>query len=80
MLFSEILCKQNTVERLQDSIDFEGMMTVETQGHSGGLAMLWRYKDEATLSSLNKNHIDLKTKNKEGEEYRMTGIYDEPDK
>lgn len=53
---------------------------METQGLSGGIAMLWRYKEEATLNSFNKNHIDIKIRNKSGNEYRLTGVYGEPDR
>ncbi|XP_074352956.1 uncharacterized protein LOC141692116 [Apium graveolens] len=56
------------------------MVTVETQGHSGGIAMLWRYKEEAILNSFSKNHIDMRIKNKSGNEYRLTGVYGEPDR
>lgn len=59
MFLYEILCKQLIVEKLQHSIGFEGNLVVETQGHIGGVALLWRYKEEVTLSSYNKNHIDV---------------------
>ncbi|KAL8121460.1 hypothetical protein AgCh_018259 [Apium graveolens] len=56
------------------------MVVVETQGHSGGIVFLWRHKEETTLKSYNKNHIDLQIVRKNGEEYRMTGVYGEPDR
>ncbi|XP_074337651.1 uncharacterized protein LOC141674825 [Apium graveolens] len=80
VFLSEILCRRDTVERLQTTIGFEGMVVVETQGHSGGIVFLWRHKEEATLKSYNKNHIDLQIVNKNGEEYRMIGVYGEPDR
>ncbi|XP_074342035.1 uncharacterized protein LOC141679431 [Apium graveolens] len=55
------------------------MVTVESYGQSGGVALLWRNKDEVVLKSLNKNHIDVVIKSKGGLEYRLTGIYGEPD-
>ncbi|XP_074374632.1 uncharacterized protein LOC141715043 [Apium graveolens] len=76
----EILYKQLTVERLQSAIGFEGNFVVETQGHSGGVALLWRYKDEVALSSYNKNHIDVTVNSKDGEKFRLTGVYGEPDR
>ncbi|KAL8108560.1 hypothetical protein AgCh_024870 [Apium graveolens] len=59
---------------------FEGMLTVESYGHSGGVALLLRNKDEVVLNSLSKNHIDVVIKAKGGLEYRLTGIYGEPDR
>lgn len=64
-----------TVEKFQQSIGFEGKAQVESQGHSGGVALIWRYKNEVLLSSYNKNHIDATVKNKEGDSFRLTGIY-----
>ncbi|XP_074342605.1 uncharacterized protein LOC141680216 [Apium graveolens] len=56
------------------------MVIVETQGHSGGIAFLWRNKDEVNLNSYSKNHIDLTIHNKPGQLYRVTGVYGEPDR
>ncbi|XP_074337471.1 uncharacterized protein LOC141674665 [Apium graveolens] len=56
------------------------MVTVEATGHSGGVALLWRNKDDVVLKSLNKNHIDAVIKLQGGLEYRLTGIYGEPDR
>lgn len=67
------------MEKFQNSIGFEGMVVVESQGHSGGVAMLWRYKEEVALRSFNKNHIDAEVNNKAGDKFRLTGIYGEPD-
>ncbi|KAK1389185.1 hypothetical protein POM88_017363 [Heracleum sosnowskyi] len=36
----------DTVEKFQQAVRFEGKMVVETQGHSGGIALLWRYQNE----------------------------------
>ncbi|KAL8126087.1 hypothetical protein AgCh_013389 [Apium graveolens] len=55
-------------------------MVVETQGHSGGIALLWRFQNEVTLRTFNKNHIDVFVKNKDGDEFRLTGVYGEPDR
>lgn len=68
------------MEKLQQSISFEGKMQVDSQGHTGGVSLLWRYKDEVLLSSYRKNHIDATVKNKEGANFRLTGIYGKPDR
>lgn len=56
------------------------MISVDASGHSGGLALLWRNKDEISLSAFNKNHIDVSVSTKKGLKYRLTGIYGEPDR
>ncbi|XP_074352761.1 uncharacterized protein LOC141691911 [Apium graveolens] len=80
LLLSEILCKRNTVEKLQNRIGFEGMVIVETQGHSGGIDFLFRNNDVVNLNSYSKNHIDLTNHNKQCQLYRVTGVYSEPDR
>ncbi|KAK1376020.1 hypothetical protein POM88_032213 [Heracleum sosnowskyi] len=56
------------------------MMTVESQGHSGGIALLWRHKDEVFLRTYSKNHIDAEVRMKDNNPFRLTGIYGEPDR
>lgn len=51
------------------------MLVVEASGHSGGVALLWRNKDEVTLSSYSKNHIDVIVSPQDGTSYRLTGVY-----
>ncbi|XP_074347205.1 uncharacterized protein LOC141686039 [Apium graveolens] len=76
----EILCKKDKVESIGNLLGFEGMVTVESQGHSGGVAFLWRNKEEASLRSLSKNHIDLDITIQGWQRFRLTGLYGEPDR
>ncbi|XP_074359411.1 uncharacterized protein LOC141698585 [Apium graveolens] len=78
--FCEILCKKAAVEKIRRRLGFEGMVSVDTNGHSGGLALLWRNKKEVNLCSFRKNHIDAIVVSNEGLNYRLTGIYGEPDR
>lgn len=57
--------QENTI-KVTNMICFEGKVVVESQGHSDGVAMLWRNKDEVTLNSFSKNHIDVQVTNKDG--------------
>lgn len=43
-----------------NDLGFEGAFSVDVQGRSGGIALLWRYKEEVQLLSYGKNHIDVK--------------------
>lgn len=40
-------------------LGFEGAFFVDVQGRSGGLALLWRNKEEVQMLSYSKNHIDV---------------------
>lgn len=59
-------------------LGFKGVVTVETQGHNGGLDFLWRNNDKVTLSSFSKNHIDIIVEIKGWNKFRSTGFYGEP--
>ncbi|XP_074355853.1 uncharacterized protein LOC141695513 [Apium graveolens] len=80
VFLSEIICKRGTVERLQRAIGFEGMVVVESQGHSGGVAFLWRNQQEVTLRSYSKNHVDTIIHTNNNNPFRVTGVYGEPDR
>ncbi|KAL8103333.1 hypothetical protein AgCh_027776 [Apium graveolens] len=47
------------MEFLRSKLGFEGMVLVESQGRSGGLAFLWRECEQANLLSLSQHHIDM---------------------
>lgn len=68
------------MEKFCNSIDFVGMLVVETQGHSGGIAMLWRNKEELVLNSLSKNHVDTTVMKQGGDKFRITRLYGEPNR
>lgn len=76
----EILCKKNKMESIRNLLGFEGMVTVETEGHNRGIAFMWRNKDEASLRSLSKNHIDHNITIQGWQKFRLTYLYDEPDR
>ncbi|XP_074342398.1 uncharacterized protein LOC141679917 [Apium graveolens] len=61
-------------------VGFEGAYTVDAQGHSGGLVLFWRNKDEVTVQSHSKNHIDVIVEVHGKFKYRLTGFYGEPDR
>lgn len=75
-----ILCKEDRVEKVRKLIGFDAAFTVDCRGHSGGIALLWRHKQEATLMSYSKNHIDVVIDLKGWNKYRLTGLYGEPDR
>lgn len=61
-------------------LNFEGMVAVDSQDHSGRVALLWRNKNEVSLKSFNKNHVDVNVSTTQGQHYHLTGVYGEPDR
>ncbi|XP_060959373.1 uncharacterized protein LOC133030597 [Cannabis sativa] len=68
------------VEKLRVSLGFEGAMAVDVQGRSGGVAMLWRDNTEIHVLGVGTNYIDVSVKSSEGETWRLTGLYGEPNR
>lgn len=72
--------EKKKMEDIRNMLGFEGMLVVEPQGRSGGLALHWKEKEQAELLSLSHNHIDVRVHVDDFREWRLTGIYDEPDR
>ncbi|XP_074359588.1 uncharacterized protein LOC141699242 [Apium graveolens] len=70
----------DTVEKVKNMIGFEGVVAVDVQGRSGGIALFWRRQDEVQLLSYSRNHIDVVVDIRGWSKFRMTGIYGEPDR
>lgn len=80
IFLSEIFCKKERVKKVISLIGFEGAFIVESQGHGGGLAFLWRNKEEISLRTYNKNHIDVTVDIEGWSKYILTELYSEPDR
>lgn len=76
----ETISNKVQMERIRLKIQFQGMIVVEPQGRSGGLALLWRESDQEKLLSLSKNHIDVELTIRDLPPWRLTGFYGEPDR
>jgi exonuclease III len=48
------------LQKLRVSIGFEGLLTVEPVGKSGGLAILWRDNREVMIHNFSQRHISAK--------------------
>uniref|UniRef100_A0A803Q3T6 PHD finger protein ING n=1 Tax=Cannabis sativa TaxID=3483 RepID=A0A803Q3T6_CANSA len=71
----ETLTNKVKVDSMCRSLQFEGSFTVEAHGHSGGVALLWKNKDEVVIDSFSKNHIDGFVTFEGQQSFRFTGLY-----
>ncbi|XP_062103848.1 uncharacterized protein LOC133814961 [Humulus lupulus] len=76
----ETLCKGERIKRIQYQLGFEGSLSVDAVGRSGGLALLWKHKEEIHLLSYSLNHIDVVVRVEGMSEWRLTGFYGEPNR
>uniref|UniRef100_A0A803QGE0 Reverse transcriptase domain-containing protein n=1 Tax=Cannabis sativa TaxID=3483 RepID=A0A803QGE0_CANSA len=72
--------KKDVVERVKVQLGFEGCFVVEAQGHSGGLALFWKEQKMAMLKGYSNNHIDVIINVNDRMQWRLTGIYGEPNR
>ncbi|KAL0314574.1 UNVERIFIED_CONTAM: hypothetical protein Sangu_2301800 [Sesamum angustifolium] len=75
VFLAETKCKKNRIETLKRKFDLFGCC-VESQGHSGGLALLWHKSLSVQLQSFGHHHIDATVyPESETEAWRFTGFY-----
>jgi exonuclease III len=63
---------------LRWKLEMPNMVTVDSEGSSGGLALFWRSEVEVGVKSFSKYHIDSVIQEEDGLKWRFTGIYGEP--
>ncbi|XP_062091311.1 uncharacterized protein LOC133797433 [Humulus lupulus] len=76
----ETLCSKVKIEGLARLMDYGGAFWVEAQGRSGGLALLWKHKDDLSILSFSQHHIDSLVCLPGYCPYRLTGFYGEPNR
>ncbi|KAK1365326.1 hypothetical protein POM88_040887 [Heracleum sosnowskyi] len=69
----------SNVQFLTD-VGFEGLVAVDPQGRSGGIALLWKEENNARLLGYSRNHIDIEISVAGMQPWRLTGLYGEPDR
>ncbi|XP_074356478.1 uncharacterized protein LOC141696197 [Apium graveolens] len=68
------------MEWVQLKLGYQGMFVVDSVGRSGGIALLWKEQDQVELLGFSQNHIDVKVIMEQGEQWRLTGLYGEPNR
>ncbi|XP_019157741.1 PREDICTED: uncharacterized protein LOC109154396 [Ipomoea nil] len=62
-------------ERLRVKIEFDGLFYIDNVGVRGGMALLWRKNNTASLLGYSKNHVDVEVCMPGFDKWRMTGFY-----
>ncbi|XP_074327915.1 uncharacterized protein LOC141665830 [Apium graveolens] len=75
IFLSETLSKLNKIEEVCRSLHFAGWWGIEAQGHSGGLALLWKNEGGCTILDGSKHYIDFEVENSQVGRWRYTGFY-----
>lgn len=59
---------------------YGGCFSVEARGQSGGLMLMWKDKNDAFVIGFSTNHVDVIVKMADEIEWRLTGLYGEPNR
>ncbi|KAH7526808.1 hypothetical protein JRO89_XSUnG0053100 [Xanthoceras sorbifolium] len=78
VFLSETRLDVGSVDRLKNSLCFEGGFEVARVGLSDGLLLLWKDDIDVEIKSFSKGHIDSVINDAEGGRWRFTGFYGEP--
>lgn len=77
----EIKTRNSRLQSIRRLLGYEGMLTVDPIGRSGGLAFMWLRNNEVEIISYSSRHISAKI-SLEGSGYwwEFTGFYGHPDR
>uniref|UniRef100_A0A803PRW0 Reverse transcriptase domain-containing protein n=1 Tax=Cannabis sativa TaxID=3483 RepID=A0A803PRW0_CANSA len=57
-----------------------GAFTVDSVGLAGGIALLWKHNDDCAILGFSQHHIDLAINSSQFGQWRLTGLYGEPNR
>lgn len=80
IFLSETLAKENKVKEVCKQINFAGYWAVEAQGHSGGLALLWKNNGSCQIRGSGTQFIDFEVENDQVGRWCYTGYYGCPER
>ncbi|KAL8155443.1 hypothetical protein AgCh_000728 [Apium graveolens] len=64
---------------IRNKLGFEGLISVDCQGRSGGIFLLWKKEHSTHLLIFSKHHINVEVNTADNQPWRLTGFYGEPD-
>ncbi|CAJ2661731.1 unnamed protein product [Trifolium pratense] len=80
LFLSETLSKAQSMERVRVNLKFQSCLSVDVEGRSGGLSVMWRDTIKCRVLNYSRNFINLIVEEKEGEEWRLTCYYGYPER
>ncbi|XP_060972157.1 uncharacterized protein LOC133038123 [Cannabis sativa] len=66
------------MERIRAHLGFDSYFVVDTRGHNGCLALMWKVASEVMIQKFSFNHIDATVHLQNSPPRRFTGVYGEP--
>ncbi|XP_031099776.1 uncharacterized protein LOC116003973 [Ipomoea triloba] len=81
IFLAETFAGTNKLSPIKTKLGFHGLFCVNNEGHSGGLALLWKEDTKVSITSYSKHHIDATISLSLVDiEWRFTGFYGAPER
>ncbi|XP_074369830.1 uncharacterized protein LOC141711313 [Apium graveolens] len=80
IFLSETLVKHDTVQKVTKQLGFAGCYAIDVQGHSGGIALLWRNDGAVHITNSCRNFLDFEVSNEQLGRWGYTGYYGFPER
>ncbi|MCH93186.1 endonuclease/exonuclease/phosphatase family protein, partial [Trifolium medium] len=80
LFLSETLSKSQTMERIRVKLKFNCCLSIDVEGRSGGLSVMWRDTISCRVMNYSRNFINLIVQEKEEAEWRLTCYYGYPER
>ncbi|KAK8335248.1 hypothetical protein V6Z12_A09G041200 [Gossypium hirsutum] len=75
IFLSETKMSANDFRRVQNNCRLQNGLAVNSEGWSGGLALMWRDGMNVSIQNFSKHHIDSKVRLDDNKTIRVTGFY-----
>ncbi|TYH38755.1 hypothetical protein ES332_D12G131800v1 [Gossypium tomentosum] len=75
IFLSETKMSANDFRRVQNNCRLQNGLAVNSEGRSGGLALMWREGMNVSIQNFSKHHIDSKVRLDDNKTIRVTGFY-----
>jgi exonuclease III len=75
LFLSETLSKAHTMEKIRVGLNFNSCLSIDVEGRSGGLSVMWRSSVNCRIENYSRNFINLIVEDREKENWRLTCYY-----
>ncbi|XP_058758626.1 uncharacterized protein LOC131631872 [Vicia villosa] len=80
IFLSETLANSRRLETIRVSLKFDSCLSIDVEGRSGGLAVLWRNTGCCSVSNFSRNFINLDIKDENRGVWRLSCYYGFPER
>lgn len=80
IFFAETLSNSRKLENIRVLLKFEGCLSVDVEGRSGGLAVMWKNTGSCSVLNYSRNFVNIIVNDSEKGDWRLTCYYGFPER